>query len=409
MNLGLSSLPSASRLLGRHRGLAALLVVEVALGVWIAFLAWHAGFAYRQALSAPSGIAEAELLVVPPMAGGAGSEDPAALVEALRTLPGVRGAVASNQSPYLPNSWNTRVSERWPVKRDLIASVYLSDSTLAPTLGARRVQGRDLRPSEVRGFRTGQRERNELPVLVTEGLARRLYPGRSALGQPIIGFPQPLRIVGVIARLPQPTGSRGRADPEASLILPLRPDDLSWSSLLVRTAPAQREAVADRLAAWLAQRYPDRVIGRPQPLDRLRHAALHGERRWAATLIACALGWWILTLASLAVAGYLWVQQGVLRISLHRAFGASRAQVRRAIHCQHLLLSLMGVAVGGATLLSLSPRLPASWAGAPASWPWLLCAALAIAALAQVAAFWPARRAAGVPPERVTRKPWVRL
>lgn len=396
-------------LLCRHRGLAALLVLEVAIGFLLLYLAWQAQANWRRALEAPSGLDEAALLVVPPMGRAGGPVDVPALIRALRHLPGVQGAVATNQVPYDRNSWNGSVGARLPVGREHIASVYMGGPALADALGLRLGAGRGLRATEEEIMDPRARNDTELPALITQALAERLYPDQSAVGRSIVGLPRPIRVVGVVERLPLPLGSLGNASPGAAMLLPLRPDDASWAYLLIRTDPRQRDAVARRVHALLVARHPERPVAMPLRMDEMRLQTLHAENRWRWTTLACATGWWLLTLLSLGVAGHLWVQQSALRISLHRAVGATTRQIRLAVRWEHFLITLTGIGLGTLAARSLFHRLPAPWTAEPASPWWLLGAALLILAASQLAATWPARRAAGVAPERVTRRPWVRL
>ena len=396
-------------MLCRHRGLAALLVLEVAIGLLLLYLAWQAHANWRRALQAPSGIDEAALLVVPPLGRAGGAIDVPALMRTLDDLPGVQAAVASNQAPYMLSSWNAAVGDREPVGRERIASLYMGGATLPAVLGLRLEAGRGLRATEeaVVDFRT--RGDTELPALVTRGLAQRLYPGRPALGQPIAGLPRPVRIVGIVDQAPLPLGSRGRVLPGGAIFLPLRPGDAAWAHLIIRTDPRQRDAVARRIHAFLVAHYPERPVAMPLRVDALRPQALQAESRWRWMTLACAAGWWLLTLLSLGVAGHLWVQQSAARISLHRAVGATTRQIRLAVRWEHFLIALAGVGLGAFAARALFHRLPVPWTAEPASPGWLAGAALLIVAVSQLAATWPARRAAGVPPERVTRRPWVRL
>lgn len=393
----------------RHRGLATLLVLEVAVGFLLLYVAWQAQANWRRALEAPSGIDEAALLVVPPMGGAGGVIDVPALTRALRALPGVRAAVASNQAPYARNSWNASVGARLPVDRDLIASVYMGGSELPAALGLRVDAGRGLRAAEEEIMEARSRRDTELPAVITRTLADQLYPGQAAVGRSIVGLPRPVRIVGVVERLPLPLGSLGNATSGAAMLLPLRPGDASWAHLLIRTDPRQRDAVARRIHAFLVARHPGRPVAMSLRVDEMRMQTLHAESRWRWTTLACAAGWWLLTLLSLGVAGHLWVQQSAPRISLHRAVGATARQIRLAVRWEHFLITLAGIALGTLAVRGLFHRLPAPWTAEPASPWWLAGAALVIVAASQFAATWPARRAAGVAPERVTRRPWVRL
>ena len=129
-------------LLCRHKGTATLLMVEIAIGFVLLCLAWQAVVRYQARISAPSGIADTELLAFYPLVKGVSPIDPDELVNRLREIPGVRQATLSNQVPYATTSWNTVVSSRPGMdKGHSVASVYFDSGSLAKTLGFRPSQG----------------------------------------------------------------------------------------------------------------------------------------------------------------------------------------------------------------------------------------------------------------------------
>jgi putative ABC transport system permease protein len=397
-------------LLCRHKGTATLLVMEIAVGFVLLCLAWQAGVRYQTRIAAPSGIDDAELVAFYPLAKGASPIDPDALVDGIREIPGVRQATLSNQIPYGPISWNSAVSSRPAMEiGHPVASVYFDSGSLAQTLGFQPLQGRLFQHNEYTSFSaspTGMQQK-ELPALVTTALARHLYPDVSALGRSFYGM-QPMRIVGIVEHLPQPVGSRGRAAESAAVILPLKPVDAANWQLLVRTDASMRSEVAASVRAYLARLFPEHPVAEAVTLEQLRHGYFQNDRREAWTIAACAAGWWLLTLLSIAVAGNLWVQQSAPRISLHRAVGATQRQIVRALRVENFLLTGGGIVLGGLLFSFTIDRLPASWIEDPIPGRWQLLAALLVGLATQLAATWPARRAACVPPDQITRKP-VRL
>lgn len=402
-----------SLLLCRHHGTAALLVAEIAIGFVLLSLAWQAGVRYHAAATTPSGIADAELLAIKPLGKGAGPIDPEKVLAGLRSLPGVQQAASSNQIPYGTASWNTKLSSHpQHASHGTVAAVYFGSETLYETLDLQLREGRRFRPAEQRTFGDAPpRVAGEAPpAIVTNALANRLFPDGSAIGRELHGWPgTPPRIVGIVDRLPQPAGSRSHAEERVALMLPLKPSDASWAFFLVRAAPGQRTEVAARSHAYLTGEFPNNAIALPIALDALRHSSFRNERQWAWVLAASAAGWWLLTLLSIAAAGNLWVQRSILRISLHRAVGATQRQVMRAVRLENFLLASAGIALGGLLSSFVFHRLPVPWALDPAPLGWRIAAALSILLAAQLAATWPAYHAGKVPPCRVTRKPWVRL
>lgn len=399
------------RLIAPHAGMALVLVLEVAVACMLWQLAWQA-FAHWQALvHADSGIDEQRVLVVSPLGTGPLAMDTTRIARnQLSRIDGVEQVARVNQVPYGSNSWNTVVRRDPWLSRAVPVSTSFGDASLAQTLGLRLLEGRLLQPTDYGHPDTMWQQSGDMPVLMTRGLAQRLYPQQSALGRIVHGPTRRLRVVGVVAGLPIPNGSRQLdVAADSHLILPAIPDDPGYVHFLVRVAPGRQDQVATAIQRMLTQQFPERSIALPQRLAALRPAALQPEQRCALTWAGCALAWSLLTLLSLAAAELLWVQRSANRISLHRALGASRAQVRGSVHWDLLRLVLAGGLLGWISGVLIAPRLSLPWTTATPSPAFATAVLLAAVAVSQVLATWPARRAAAVAPHHVTRKPWVRL
>ncbi|HVK50479.1 MAG TPA: ABC transporter permease, partial [Pseudoxanthomonas sp.] len=336
------------RLIAPHAGMALVLVLEVAVACVLWQLAWQA-FAHWQTLAqADSGIEEQRVLVVPPLGTGPLATNATRIArDQLSAIDGVERVARVNQVPYGNNSWNTVVRrERWSTST-LPVSTTFGDVSLAPTLGLRLLEGRLLQPEDYGHADTMWQQPGEMPVLITHGLAQRLYPQQSAVGRIVHGPTRRLRVVGVVAGLPIPNGSRQLdVAADSQLILPAIADDPGYVHYLVRVSPGRQAQVVTAIQRMLAQQFPGRSIKVPLRLAELRPATLHAEQRCAITWAGCALAWSLLTLLSLAAAELLWVQRSASRISLHRALGASRAQVRGSVHWDLLRLVMAGGLLG---------------------------------------------------------------
>jgi putative ABC transport system permease protein len=399
-------------LLGPHAGVALLLVLEVALACLLALWAWQAFAAWRDRLHAGSGVDEARVLVVTPLGHGrVGAEVIGATRALLAGIDGVEQVASVNQVPYGRSSWNTALRRSGSTDAPVAVSTSFGDPALFEALGLHVVEGRALDAADFEPAARLWQQPGEMPVVITRALALRLFDTQAVVGRHLQGPTRRMRVVGVVSGLPIPAGS-GALDvaPDNHMILPAVPDEAGYAHYLVRAAAGRETAVARAIRAALAQRYPDRPILLPPRLSELRPDTLQGERRMAWTLAACALAAWLLTLLSLGATGMLWVQRNAIRISLHRALGASCAQVRRSVRWDQARVVMAGCVLGllAATLLA---RLPWSWpmqAQPPGIVEALGLLALALAS-SQLVATWPARRAATVAPHHVTRKPWVRL
>lgn len=400
------------RLITPHAGLSWVLMMEVAVACLLWQLTWQSMAQWRGKLAADSGIDEDRVLVVAPLGNTqGGSAAVLAAQQLLSHVEGVERVARINQVPYGINSWNTLVHRSATSAASMPVSTSFGDSNLFETLGLRLQAGRILQPADYEDTTTLWQRPGELPVVITRGLSEQLFPGQQAVGRMLDGPSRDLRVVGVIAGLPAPVGSRqvGVAT-DSSMILPAIPDDAGYTHFLLRVPPGQETRVALAVQRALAQQFSGRHIALPRLLADLRPTTLQAERRCAWTWMLCALAWSLLTLLSLGAAAMLWVQRSASRISLHRALGASRAQIRGSVHWDLFRLVAVGCVLGLLAGMQLAPRLTAlPWTVQSPTPAFALGVLLAAVAASQLLATWPARRAANIAPHHVTRKPWVRL
>ncbi len=241
---------------------------------------------------------------------------------------------------------------------------------------------------------------NEVAIL-GESLARRLFPGSSALGHHL----GKATIVGVAANV-RNSGGTAPDDPEyyvprshsASAAAYQYPDELRRATAIVRTPLAP-----DVAARVLREAVGDLDRGLPVQVETLSRSTsrLSARPRFNATLIGlfASVGLALAAFGLYGVLGYL-VAQRTREIGIRMALGATPAAVSRMVlgsAGRWLVCGLvgglalsMGVSRGLRSLLygNVSEHDPAAWA--------LSAAVLLVAALA--AAWLPSRRAARVDP-----------
>jgi predicted permease len=254
-----------------------------------------------------------------------------------------------------------------------------------------------------RGFGTGDRAGSAPVVVLSESAARRYFAGEEPLGQHITvhmgrqaGLPTPGgEIVGVVGDVKDQGLSQ-----DAPPVVYLAQAQLGFSTLdvLVRTEVSPRSLVP-ALEAAVHGLDPELPLMRLRTLEELVGRSISQPRFYVVLLGAFAGA--ALLLAALGVFGVLSqaVAQRRREIGIRVALGAHPRDVLRAVLSHALVLVAAGLAIGlaGALALSrtmtsllfdLSPRDPAT----------LLGVAVLLAAVAFVASYLPARRAARVDP-----------
>jgi putative ABC transport system permease protein len=399
--------------LRHHKLTAILLTLQVAFTCAIVCNVAFMVAQRVQRISVATGIAENELSAI--HSRGIEKDENvqarhAADLAALRAIPGVRSVVAVSYS--LPLNQSESSSGICPSKEALDRAIqrnsiegsgcvqpasYDGTPGLIATLGLHLVAGRDFLPDEYVS------KGKPAVAIITRALARKLYPGRSALGQSMYDGDNFIRVVGIVDTLLRPNLRKPGVDGD-SMIWPQRPDGMGVLYVL-RSAPQDRQRVLRAAEAALLKASPDRIIDpkRMQAYTRIRHAYFQRDTTMIGLLIASALGLLFVTALGIAGLANFWVQQRRRTIGIRRAIGATRGDVLRYFQAENFLIVTAGVVLGVLLAVGLNlvlmrhyelPRLPL-W--------YLPVGALVLWGLGQLAVLSPALRAARVPPVVATR------
>lgn len=394
--------------LRRHRTAATLIVVEIALTCAIVS---NAIFLIRERLARidrPSGVAESELLRVQVTGIGPKKDAIATTAQdfaALRALPGVRSIANTNMVPFGNSSWNTSVSI---VPEDpsppYNAGMYFGSEDLVETFGITLIGGRDFTPAEYVSFDDADKSTIS-SILVSRGLAEKLYPSKNAVGQKVYASGKdPQIIVGVFEHLARPNELQGPGTGEYAMILPIKPTYAAGgSNYVLRVDPARRAEVLAAVDGVLDKVDASRIILKRQTFDELRREFFRGDRSMAYLLTAVSIALLIITALGVVGLASFWVQQRTRQIGIRRALGATRGDILRYFQTENFILATLGIVLGmglayGINLWLMStyqvPRLPAEF---------LPIGALLLWSLGQAAVLGPALRASMIPPATATR------
>ncbi|MCD9029923.1 ABC transporter permease [Luteimonas sp. BDR2-5] len=396
--------------LRRHKTAAALIVMEIALSCAILCNALFLVVQRLEDVGRPSGIAERELLQI--RLSGIGAQDDADArtredLAALRAIPGVAGVTVTNQLPFGSSSSNSAISLTPEQERPTLSfAQYNAHPGMIDTLGLRLVEGRDFLADEYQDT-SALAELEDIstlssPVIFSADAAKRLFPDGSAVGRTVYMGPIPLTIVGVVETLTRPGAMGGNWS--YSGILPLRDNYNNGGSYLIRVADAaRRDEILGSAVAELERVDPNRLILGQRSYEEIRHRHFRNDRDMIGLLITVSIALLIVTALGIVGLASFWVQQRSKQIGIRRALGATRGQILRYFQTENFLLVAMGIVLGmllayGLNQLLMSryelPRLPLHYLPIGAVTLWLL---------GQLAVFWPARRAASVPPAIATR------
>jgi putative ABC transport system permease protein len=328
------------------------------------------------------------------------------LLERLRALPGVDSVGATVFG--LPFSGNMNVLDftvvgrpPLPVGHDESMRVAVATPDYFRTLGIRVVRGRAF----------GPRDRIGAPqvVMINETAVRKFFPGeeplghRIDLGMKVDGVRQGGEIVGIVADVKQ-DALEAKIDPQ--LFLPYEQLPMESPAIVVRSTadPRNPRTLAAAIPAAVRALDPDLPVYGLQPMTELVEASTSQSRFYMLLLGGFAAI--ALVLAAVGIYGVTayGVRQRTQEIGIRMALGASRDRVLRMVVGQGMALALAGAAAGlaGAFLATrgLHSLLYEVSASDPATFAAVAAVLLAVAALAS---YLPARRAALTEPQLALR------
>jgi putative ABC transport system permease protein len=238
-------------------------------------------------------------------------------------------------------------------------------------------------------------------AVINQTLARHQWGDEDPVGKRI-SFDQGrnwITIVGVVGDVRQYGLNQ---EPTDELYLPIRQAG-GGDYLLVRTAVAP-SALTPQLRQAVYDVDPENAIDQVQTLETARSESIASPRLTAVLLGLFAALALLITAAGIAGVMALTVSQRAHEIGVRMALGASAGSVLQLVLRQGLTLVLIGLALGVAGAFTLarmmSTLLFAVEPTDPLTW---LAVALALAAVAALACFLPARRATMIDPLRALR------
>lgn len=397
--------------LRHHKAGTVLIALQIALTLAIVC---NALFIIHQRvvhLSQPTGLDEADLLMVHNQwvgkpAPGEIASLMAADLDTLRKMPGVADAYASNSYPLSGDGVAYGIGHS-PDKQKFVSTtaIYFVDQNTLPTLGLKLIEGRNFHSDEVRQL--GARDKIAPPaIIITRNLAKQLFPTGSAVGKLAYVSDRPSTIIGVVERMQTPFVESSLAKwAGCATLLPFQ-----WltntTQYIVRAQPGQVMSVAGRARAALYAANRMRVIS---PKDGVRifadvRATAYKSDRGMAILMG-AISIILLGVTGAGIVGLtsFWVGQRRKQIGVRRALGATKHDILSYFLTENLLIGVAGVVLGGLLAIGLNLWLMNQFELERIAPSYVLSGVAILLLLGQCAVFAPAWRASHVPPVEATR------
>ena len=327
---------------------------------------------------------------------------------ALRSLPGVQDAFATNAVPLTNSGSTTGISLR-PDQKNATASaaLYFGDEHTLAAWGLKLIAGRNFNSDEVFD-KVGYTDfKPPAAIIITKGLADKLFPNANAVGQSIYtDSPQAHPIVGVVDRLQVPwvsAGGWGSAFNDSSIIEPFRFVSPYPTLYVVHAQPGQAAAVIQAAPKKLFDISRARVIGKTRAMTTMRMEIYKDDKGLVVILgVVCAS---LLAVTAFGIVGLTsyWVTQRRRQIGIRRALGATRNVIIQYFQTENLLIAGAGAAIGVALAVSLNLWMVSAFAMQRLNTGYALIGAVVVMLLGQAAVLWPALKAASIPPALATR------
>jgi predicted permease len=315
------------------------------------------------------------------------------LLKKTQLLPGVLSAALVSALPFEGETWIDLAAaegDQRPMFERPMVNVRFVSPDYFKTL---RIPFREGRPFD-------ESQRNRQVVIVSEGTARRLWPGRNALGRRMQHNETLDEVVGITADVRSTSLDK---DPVLIIYIPYWQRPRLSAALLLRTAMDPR-GIAAGVRVAIHQVDADVPVPEMQTLEEVMSDSV-AQRRFQMMLVM------LFAAAALALAGfgiYGVVSYSVARrrteMGIRMALGARAVALQRMVLWQGIRPVLAGLAVGiagaletgrilGSLLFQVSPRDPLT----------IGVVALVLLAVSVLAALVPARRATRVDPMKALR------
>jgi len=318
------------------------------------------------------------------------------LLERLRTLPHVRSAAAFSDAYDVTDALASKskygsgfsIAGRSDPERDNMARWVSVTTNYFDTIGIRLLRGQTLPDHEPNA------------LVIDEMLAKQYFPDSDPIGQRLItdGHSEHT-IVGVV----ETVRSFETPVPVKGTIYE-RVEEFSGETVLLIKTDGDPMRLASAVRTQADELEKDRVIRQLEPLETTLSRML-APRRFVMILLGLFAGI-ALIVASIGIYGLLQYStaQQTHDIGIRMALGARQLDVLRAILAHGFKLTLIGVAIGLAGAVALTRVLASLLYGVTPTDPLTLAGvSFLLAAIALLASYLPARRAARIDPMAALR------
>jgi putative ABC transport system permease protein len=330
----------------------------------------------------------------------------------LNSLPGVVAATTINNLPQtggitgLPFAASLEALQR--PNGGTGGLVYFGTDKFLDTMGLKLVAGRNF---EVEAIKPPAADFNAAlgewaqEVIVTQRMAKKLFPDGSAIGKPIyVGLiNKSSTIVGIVDYMRAVLAPKRYDDFVSQVviapIIPAGPNSL----YVVRAKPGQRAAVMRQVEKNFSDLQPGRFISRMQDYTRTAAEIRQGTRVSAIILAVVALFVLAVTVVGISGLAAFNVTTRTKQLGIRRAIGARKYHILRYFLVENWIITTCGAVLGCMLALAAGVKLSTLYEMERVPLYYLAGGVLLVWIVGLLAVLLPARRAASISPAVATR------
>jgi len=323
------------------------------------------------------------------------------VLDEIRALPGVQSAAYTTGLPMVRTAglWNVEIAGRDPRANKNLASLRFITPGYFDTLRVPLIRGR--------AFTDGDTGDRPFVAIVSDSLAKQLWPGQDPLGRTIKLATKERTIVGVVADV-RVRGLEQKSEPQVYLpsgqvedngIIGYIPQDLAVRASL------PPEQLLPQVRRIIAAADPEQPVSSVRPLSDVVEGETAPRRvqlRLLAILSAIAL-----LIAGVGIHGLLsfGVLQRTKELGIRRALGAQAGEIVALVLREGMQLFAIGAVTGVFVALLAGRSMSALLFGVPPSDPRTIAAAVGVCLMtALIGCTRPVLRAARVDPNKALRE-----
>jgi putative ABC transport system permease protein len=327
----------------------------------------------------------------------------------IRAIPGVRDAVPV-LTYYQSGSARADTYRGVPESNDemeILSNINYTDEHGLEAMGIELIEGRFFRADEI-SYISPDYNGAPTQVIVTETLGRKFIPEGPIAGRNVYyddtGIA--IKIIGVVSDIATGWISTDRlsmADTHYNVMLQPFLIYRSRANYLVRAEDGQLSAIMPQVEDALLKSEPNRLISRVLTQREVLEQVYANDYATVAVLIV-VMGLMLL-ITGLGIVGLasFSVRQRTRQIGTRRALGAKKRDILRYFIIENLLLTTLGVILGGILTYLVNYLLARHFGSEQLDARYLPSGMILVYLLGLIAVFGPAYKAASIPPAIATR------